>query len=88
MQTQGNQIDVVKSNKLANLLENAKGFATVTFMKADRSIRKMNCRVGVKKHLKGGVSTLDPAKYVTVWDVANRGYRAINRNTIIDVKGV
>jgi hypothetical protein len=48
----------------------------------------MNARIGVTKHLKGGVSLLDPNQYVTVWDVQKEGYRAINRDTIIEVKGV
>lgn len=88
MQNLGNKIDVVRSRALADQLDNATGFVTVTFMKADGTIRKMNCRVGVTKHLKGGKSTLDASKYVTVWDVRKAAYRAINRDTIIDIVGV
>jgi len=48
----------------------------------------MNCRMGVTKHLKGGESTLDAEQYITVFDVAKGAYRAINRDTIIEIKGV
>lgn len=87
MQT-GNKIDVAKSRSLAERLENTTGFVTVTFVKADGTVRKMNCRMGVTKHLKGGKSTLDAAKYVTVYDMTKAAYRAINRDTILDIRGV
>lgn len=60
-------------------------FVSVRFVKKDGSIRSMVCRLGVTKHLKGGSSTLDPVKYLTVFDVAAKGYRAINRDTIVSV---
>ena len=41
--------------------------------------------MGVTKHLKGGQSTLDAGKYITIFDVVNKGYRAINRETIKSV---
>jgi len=68
---------------------NSKGkFFTVTFTKKDGTTRVMNCRLGVTKYLKGGESTLNPNDYITVYDVQSKGYRAINRKTIIDVKGL
>ena len=76
------------SRELAQEIEQSTGFVTVTFRKKDGTVRKMNARIGVTKHLKGGVSLLDPNQYVTVWDVQKEGYRAINRDTIIEVKGV
>lgn len=88
MQNKGITIDPVQSRKLAEKLEQAKGFVTVTFLKSDGSIRKMNCRMGVTKHLKGGKSTLDASKYVTVYDMAKASYRAVNRETIIEITGV
>ena len=62
-------------------------FVTVTFTKKDGSIRIMNCRLGVTKHLKGGSSTLDPAKYITVYDLQSKGYRAIAKDQILSIKG-
>ena len=61
---------------------------TVVFTKKDGTIRELNGRLGVVKHLKGGQSTLDPEKFIIVYDLKNEGYRAINKSTIIEVKGV
>jgi hypothetical protein len=69
------------------LNSNGKIFS-VEFIKKDGSRRLMNCRLGVTKHLKGGSSTLDPNQYITVYDMQSKGYRAINVDTIIDLKGV
>lgn len=84
----GNAINVAQSRALAEKLEQSSGFVTVTFVKKDGSVRKMNCRMGVSKYLKGGESTLDANQYVTVYDMTKAAYRAINRDTIIDIKGV
>lgn len=67
------------------VLESHGKFVTVRFIKKDGSVRTMLCRTGVKKYLKGGVSTLDPDKFLTVFDVALKDYRAINRSTILSV---
>ena len=73
--------------RLDDLLLASNGrWVTVVFTKKDGTLRTLNGRLGVKKHLKGGVSTLDPAEYVTIYDVAAKGYRAINRKTIKQVK--
>ena len=89
MENKGIKIDVVRSRKLSGELLATNGkFVTVTFVKKDGTVRKMNCRTGVTKHLKGGESTLDAEQYVTVYDVAKAAYRAINRDTIIDISGV
>lgn len=61
---------------------------TVKFIKKDGSLRVMNCRLGVTKHLKGGCSTLNPDKFITVYDLKSEGYRAIDKDSILDVKGV
>ena len=74
-------------SKLVDILLSSNGlFVTVTFTKKDVSERVLNGRLGVKKHLKGGVSTLNPDLYVTIYDVVNEGYRAVNRSTIKTVK--
>lgn len=75
-------------NNLAIKLLNSNGkICTVTFTKKDGSIRVMNCRLGVTKHLKGGASTLDPEKYITVYDLKSEGYRAIAKDQILAIKG-
>ena len=75
-------------NHIEKILNSKGKIFTVTFTKKDGTTRVMNCRLGVTKHLKGGESTLNPNQYITVYDMQNKGYRAINRATIIDVKGI
>lgn len=61
---------------------------TVTFTKKDNSKRVMNCRLGVKKHLHGGVQPYNPADHdlLTVFDMQKGDYRNINLDKIIDIK--
>jgi hypothetical protein len=71
------------------LIFNTKGkFFTVTFIKKDGSERVMNARLGVKKYLKGGTLSYDPAEfnYITVYDMGAKGYRTVNANTIQKLK--
>lgn len=56
---------------------------TVEFDKSNGETRKMNCRRGVKKHLKGGESSLrDCPHLMTVFDLVKRDYRCFNLNTV------
>ena len=72
--------------KLYNAIYDSKGrFLTVEFMKKDGSIRKINGRLGVKKYLSGGNSTLDANKFIIFYDLKNKGYRAINKESILSV---
>ena len=72
---------------LVQLIEDSDGkFVSVTFTKKDGSVRTLVGRLGVTKHWKGGESRLDPAKYITIFDTQNGGYRAINRETIKSVR--
>ena len=71
---------------LEQFIEQTKGrFFTVTFIKKDGSERTLNGRVGVTKHLKGGVSRAGD-QYITVYDVQNGGYRSVNKDTIKQIK--
>lgn len=73
---------------LADMVTKSSGkFVTVTFYKKDGSLRIMNCRLGVTKHLKGGECTLDREKFIIVYDMVKKGYRAIDKETIVSVKG-
>lgn len=74
-------------SNLATIIESSNGkFVSVTFIKKDGSTRVLVGRLGVKKYLKGGESTLDADKYITIFDTQNGGYRAINRDTIQSVR--
>jgi len=73
--------------KLDEIILNSGGkFVTITFTKKDGSERVLTGRLGVTKHLKGGVSTLNADQYITIYDVQSEGYRAVNRATIKSVK--
>ena len=76
---------------LASIIEDSNGkFVSVTFTKKDGTLRCLNGRIGVVKHLKGGKSTVDHDKYLVLFDVINGGYRCVNRDTIqrVTVDGV
>lgn len=57
---------------------------SVAFTKKDGSVRHMNCRTGVKKHLAGGELKFDPKSkgLFSVYDMQAAGYRFINLDTI------
>ncbi len=57
---------------------------SVEFTKKDGSLRKMVCRLGVKKYLKGGELGYDAEalNYLTVFDLQSEEYRTINVNTL------
>lgn len=76
---------------LSKFVEESNGkFVTVEFIKKDGTLRKINGRLGVTAPLKGGKSTLDSNKYVTIYSMADQGYRAINKDTIqsVSIEGV
>ena len=84
------QVDSEKALKAAQMIQNAgKGgkFFTVSFIKKDGSLREMNCRLGVQKHLKGGVKTLTD-NYICVYDVKSEGFRAIDPEKVISINGI
>ena len=63
------------------------------FIKKDKSIRKMRCRLHVKKHLKHGgavaSTTAHMPKYVTVFEMRGEDapvYRNINVETMLTLK--
>ena len=57
-------------------------YFTVEFTKADGSIRKINGRLGVDKHKKGGRDCNTNKQMMTVWDNYAEGYRNVNLSTI------
>jgi hypothetical protein len=65
------------------LQSNGKIF-TVKFIKKDGTIRKLNGRLGVEKYLKGGNCTLSKEKFIIVYDLQAKGYRAVNKDSIVD----
>ena len=78
----------MSSSKIfASMIDNSNGkMVTVTFIKQDGSTRILNGRLGVKKYLKGGKATVDTNEYISIYDVQNKGYRSVNRNTIVGLR--
>lgn len=60
-------------------------FITVTFLKKDGTIRKLNGRINVTKYLKYGPYVADTGTGFCVYDVVNKGYRTVNKDTILGV---
>lgn len=75
------------SRTLSSLISAAGGtFFAVTFIKRDGTVRVMNCRSGVRKNTIGVLSRLNPEQYFTVYDVQRKGFRAVNKDTILSVR--
>lgn len=73
-------------NKLSEVIENSGGkMLTVVFIKADGTERVLNGRVGVSKYVKGTGKAVND-QYLTIYDVKNKGYRSVNKETIIEVR--
>jgi len=74
-------------NKVLNaIVENGK-FCKVEFLKKDGSVGTVHGRTGVKRYAKGGKRTTNDRDYIMFYDL-NKGYRNVNRHTILKVNGV
>lgn len=72
--------------KITDFIAESKGkFITINFIKKDGTARKLNGRIGVTKHLKGGISTVNTDQYMVVYDTVAQGYRCVNKDTIVSV---
>ena len=60
-------------------------FFRVTFVKKDGSIRRMVCRIGVAKYVKG-TGHEAPDNIVTVYDMQAKGYRAFDVNRVHNIR--
>ena len=61
---------------------------TVTFIKRTTGEKRvMNCRLGVKKHLKGGELKYDPKDYdlLTTFDMQKKDYRCISLDSVQEI---
>ncbi len=76
---------------IEKILEDTRGrFFTAMVVKRDGTIRAINGRTGVKKHLVGAevpaghVSKL--SNMLVVYDVKSKGYRAINKENVLAIR--
>ena len=69
---------------LQNLVDDGSIFYVEFIKRTTGELRKMQCRLGVKKHLKGGSKAYDSAakNLLTVFDMKAEGYRSIPLESI------
>jgi hypothetical protein len=62
-------------------------FFTVEFIKKDGSLRKLNGRLGVTKHLRGGTKSFRDADFnaITVYDIRAKGYRTVKLDKVVKI---
>ena len=65
---------------------NAGKIISITYMKKDGSVARMNGIYGVRRFLKGGTFKGDRSLYIVIWDVAKRDYRSVNRTGIMELR--
>lgn len=76
-----------KIKMMKTLIDSTKGkFFVVQFIKKDSTVRRMVCRLGVKKGLTGTGRTWEKENLITVYDVVNKGYRNVNLETVQSIK--
>lgn len=74
----------ITRKKALELIDNSNGrFFTATFITKSRKRRTINCRISVKKHLKGGSKKYNERNYglIIVWEPTS-SYKTINLNTL------
>ena len=79
-------MNTITIDKAKNMIYNTNGkIFKATFRKKDGRFRRMICRLGVKKYLKGGKIKYNPASknLAVVFDFEKRNYRMINLATLM-----
>lgn len=80
----------VTRNELISKIQATNGaIFSVLFLKSrsTNEPRRMNCMLNVKKHITGtGKAAPASAKVITVYDLANRGYRSIAHEGLIQAQ--
>lgn len=79
-----------KIQTVAKIIKEQEGKAvTVVFIKRTTGEKRvMNCRLGVKKHLKGGELKYNPKDYdlLTTFDLVKGDYRCISLDSVLELK--
>jgi WYL domain-containing protein len=74
-----NTVPQFNLSNLSNLVSDGTIFSVEFIKRSNGELRKMVCRLGVKKHLRGGNKAYDSKQYnlLTVFDMEQKGYRSI-----------
>lgn len=78
---------MTKRDRVLNTIVETGKFCKVEFIKKDGSVGYVHGRTGVKRYTKGGNRTSCDSEYIMFWDKV-KGYRNVNRNTIVNVNGM
>ena len=76
---------ISRNNAVAKIKASKGKFFGVTFVKrTNGESRRMTCRVGVKKHLKGGDApyNFNEKELIPVWDTNKKQYRSISLDSL------
>lgn len=79
---------IIDKKQAIKLISKSNGkIFSVKFLKKDNSLRQMTCRLGVKKHLKGGELSFNPKEYdlIPVFDLGKNSYRMINLESLLEL---
>lgn len=85
------------SNVIAKLVDvSGSRIVTIDYVSADGTVKTINGRLGVRKHVKGTGKTADSAKYLTVYKMqaasvtggGSQHYRTIRRDSVVAVRGL
>lgn len=79
---------IIDKKQAIKLISKSNGkIFSVKFLKKDNSLRQMTCRLGVKKHLKGGELSFNPKEYdlIPVFDLEKNSYRMINLESLLEL---
>lgn len=80
----------MENQVLVEKIKNSKGkiFSVVFKKRGDGSMRKMVCRTGVRKHLRGGDARYNFSEkgLISVFDIQKKDYRTISTESIVEVK--
>lgn len=81
-------IHITRPLLLERIAKSRNQFISLSFIKKDGSTRKLLGMFGVKKHLRteGTKPTVDTNKFFVIYDIRNKGYRAVNKETIFEAK--
>lgn len=80
-------MEMINKEELKQLVASTHGkFFSCKFVKKDNTVRKMTCRTGVTKHLKGVGAKYHKDNLRVVFCSAALDYRNINYDTIFEFK--
>jgi hypothetical protein len=73
---------------VAEAARNGRIFSVLFVKRTDGTERRMTCRMGVRRYLKGVGLTFNPWDYhlQVVWDTQKRDYRFISLDAVLEIR--